>query len=150
MTKREIVKEIRSFSSRLCLRANNVWAVSKDGSSLFLYKLHKNESSWTYTRFSEEDFGNDVSCPIGYLELTDTKNVEWRERVRQHYEPTLLVNEIKKKFRKKKTGRFVIHTTSEKVPDLVMVSASPFQGRYEGVLYNIPTAKVKGYTYEHD
>jgi len=147
VTKVEVIQKIRESSSRLCLRANNVWAVSQDGSSLFLYKLQKGDS-WTYDKISEENFDDEVSCPLGYLESTPAINNEWRDKVREHYNPSLLVKEIKKKFRKMKTGQLIIHTTSSKVSDLVMESAVPFQGRHNGILYDIPTTKVKGYTYE--
>lgn len=62
---------------------DHVWVVriNNKGPSLFCYGIGKVDGRW-HTKMIPEELGPDVfDCPRNFLEMTVSKNIEWRNTV---------------------------------------------------------------------
>lgn len=158
-----VLQQIRTFSSklfgrvqRLCARSNLVWTVCEKENKKIIncFRLVKTGPEWDYQlipeldlldyEFSEEI--NILTCPIGYLNETEVINKPWRDKVLEYNSPRLLFVEIKKKFKELKEGQqIVIETTSVTVPEVILTSITPFEGKAQNRLWKLTPTKLKGY-----
>jgi hypothetical protein len=131
--------------SLFCARGNLIWFVSEG--NLFYYEIQKNGDFWEHKKTSEENFTlEQTSCPLSYLDKTEEKNKEWREKVCNNFNSIKsLREELREAFvESKKSNYDILITVKTQQGDLVLVMEDivPLLGRNRGKLYRIPLRRI--------
>ena len=163
MDKKSILQKIRNIDDQdfgrvqnLCTRSNLIWTVSEKNQKKYIFCFHliKKDNEWdcllipesNLLSYGEENKINIFSCPIGYLQETEIADRSWRDKVMTYNAPRILFNEIKNKFKELKKGeKIILETTSKEVPEVILISIRPLEGKAHNRVFDIPPTKLKGY-----
>lgn len=130
-----------------CVRGSNLWTVWEifDGVTcttetfIGLDLMRKSPGyGWGSKSMTEASGPVEINCPKKYLGMVPVANQEWRDRVLAHYR-TLDSAKLLKKALEPGDRITLVGST---IPEVTIVSVSPFWGRYGGTTYRIPLSMV--------